>query len=68
MFRATWRGTYTVPGMWVFEMWHGLALVLGLAFGIAAVTGLSCVAMAGLDADDDEDPTYAEAAGLSASR
>jgi hypothetical protein len=45
--------------MWVIEMWHGLALVLGVAFGMAVVASLSCVAMAGIDAADDEDATYA---------
>ena len=45
--------------MWVIEMWHGFALVLGVAFGMAVVASLSCVAMAGIDACDDEDATYA---------
>jgi len=46
-------------GMWLIEMWHGFALVLVVAWGIAALAGLSCVAMAGIDGADDEDPTYA---------
>jgi hypothetical protein len=45
--------------MWVIETWHGLVLVLGMAFGLAALAGLSCVAMAGIDGCDDEDATYA---------
>ena len=45
--------------MWVIEMWHGFALALGVAFGSAALTAVSCVAMAGIDGQDDEDTTYA---------
>jgi hypothetical protein len=41
--------------MWVVEMWHGFFLVLCVAFGLAALTSLSCVAMAGIDAVDDDD-------------
>jgi hypothetical protein len=41
--------------MWVIEAWHGLFLVLVVAFGMAALAALSCVAMAGIDAADDED-------------
>ena len=44
--------------MWVIEMWHGYVVVLGVAFGIAAFLGLSCVAMAGIDGGEDEDATY----------
>jgi hypothetical protein len=45
--------------MWVMEMWHGIVLVIGVVWGIAALASLSCVAMAGIDAGDDEDATYA---------
>lgn len=45
-------------GMWVIEMWHGFVLAFGVAFALAALAALSCVAMAGIDGQDDEDAPY----------
>jgi hypothetical protein len=44
--------------MWVIEMWHGFVLAFGVAFALAALAALSCVAMAGIDGQDDEDAPY----------
>jgi hypothetical protein len=38
--------------VWITEVWPELVLVLGVAWGIAALLGLSCVAMAGIDEGD----------------
>jgi hypothetical protein len=44
--------------VWIIQMGHGFVLVLGVAWGIVALLGLSCVAMAGIDRSDDEDDRY----------